>query len=223
MITNGWSSEELVRNGNLLVRLIITFSCCSNAVAHCSADVGLIPPYDRVILETAFRRINSWAITTLREAIIYADDTFKKAETRPNTTPDDFHGGLSLGALPVARFLLATLGILTAEHNASDMSLILNSGAIGLTQTIMRLAGPCEATEEEDSSLAAIIDEPKAAKKAPSVPMTGPDVAKRMKIGTRVVRGPDWKWGDQVHNNVLRVPTDLIRTLLPKKSRMCCP
>ena len=172
---------------------------CSDAVPHCSADVGLIPPYDRVILETAFRRINSWAVNTLREAIIYANDTFKKAETSPNTTPDDFHGGLSLGALPVARFLLATLGILTSEHNASDMSLILNSGAVGLAQTIMRLAGPCEASEEEDSSLAAIIDEAKAAKKVAVVAMTGPEMAKRMKIGTRVVRGPDWKWGDQVH------------------------
>ena len=62
----------------------------------------------------------------------------------------------------------------------------------------MRLAGPCEATEEEDSTLAAIIDEAKAAKKTPSLPITGPEMAKRMKIGTRVVRGPDWKWGDQV-------------------------
>lgn len=103
----------------------------------------------------------------------------------------------------MARFLLATLGILTAEHNASDTSLILNSGTIGLTQTIMRLAGPCEATEEEESNLAAIIDEAKAAKKTPSLPITGPDMAKRMKIGTRVVRGPDWKWGDQVQQHVL--------------------
>ena len=180
------------------MRVHVLLLSCSNSVPHCLADVGLISPYDRVILETAFRRINSWAVKTLREAIIYANDTFKKAEASPNTTPDDFHGGLSLGALPVARFLLATLGILTAEHNASDMSLILNSGAVGLAQTIMRLAGPCEATGEEDASLAAIIDEAKAAKKAPIIPMTGPDMAKRMKIGTRVVRGPDWKWGDQV-------------------------
>lgn len=171
----------------------------SNAVPHCTADVGLIPPYDRVILERAFSRINSWAVNTLREAIIFADDIFKRAESKPDSTPNDFHGGLSLGALPVARFLLATLGILTAQHNASDMSLILNSGTIGLTQTIMRLAGPCEAAEEEDSSLAAIIDEAKATKKAPTIPITGPEMAKRMKIGTRVVRGPDWKWGDQVH------------------------
>lgn len=27
--------------------------------------------------------------------------------------------------------------------------------------------------------------------------MTGADLAKLMKIGTRIVRGADWKWGDQ--------------------------
>ena len=28
--------------------------------------------------------------------------------------------------------------------------------------------------------------------------LTGGEMAKLMKSGTRVVRGPDWKWGDQV-------------------------
>ena len=28
--------------------------------------------------------------------------------------------------------------------------------------------------------------------------MSGPELASRMKIGTRVMRGIDWKWGDQV-------------------------
>lgn len=27
--------------------------------------------------------------------------------------------------------------------------------------------------------------------------LTGPELAKLMKIGTRVVRGADWKWNDQ--------------------------
>lgn len=27
--------------------------------------------------------------------------------------------------------------------------------------------------------------------------VTGADLAKLMKIGTRIVRGADWKWGDQ--------------------------
>lgn len=35
---------------------------------------------------------------------------------------------------------------------------------------------------------------------ATSAPTTGPDVAARLVTGTRVTRGPDWKWGDQVSN-----------------------
>lgn len=28
--------------------------------------------------------------------------------------------------------------------------------------------------------------------------LTGPEISAMLKIGTRVVRGLDWKWGDQV-------------------------
>ena len=31
-----------------------------------------------------------------------------------------------------------------------------------------------------------------------AMPMSGPDLAALMKVGTRVMRGVDWKWGDQV-------------------------
>lgn len=63
----------------------------------------------------------------------------------------------------------------------------------------MRLAGPCEAKESEDDNMvAAIIDEGKPSRKTNPVPLTGSEMARMMKIGTRVVRGPDWKWGDQV-------------------------
>lgn len=30
------------------------------------------------------------------------------------------------------------------------------------------------------------------------LPASGPELAAMMKIGTRVMRGVDWKWGDQV-------------------------
>ena len=63
----------------------------------------------------------------------------------------------------------------------------------------MRLAGPCEAKESEDDNMvAAIIDEGKTPRKTNPVPLTGPEMARMMKINIRVVRGPDWKWGDQV-------------------------
>ena len=31
--------------------------------------------------------------------------------------------------------------------------------------------------------------------------LSGKDVLAQLKIGTRVVKGPDWKWGDQVSSD----------------------
>ncbi len=31
--------------------------------------------------------------------------------------------------------------------------------------------------------------------------LSGRDVVTNFRIGTRVIRGPDWKWGDQVNKN----------------------
>lgn len=53
----------------------------------------------------------------------------------------DVQERLSLGALPQSRFILAMLGILVSEHQSSSLSLLINSGILGLTQTLMRLVG----------------------------------------------------------------------------------
>lgn len=60
----------------------------------------------------------------------------------------------------------------------------------------MCLVGFCEVIGEEDVSLVVIIDEVKVVKKVFIILMIGLDMVKRMKIGIRVVRGLDWKWGD---------------------------
>ena len=46
-----------------------------------------------------------------------------------------------MGALPQSRFLLAHLGLLVSEHQGHSLSLLLNSGVLALTQTILRLVG----------------------------------------------------------------------------------
>lgn len=168
-------------------------------VHHCLSNINLVPPTDRVLLESTYAKINTWALNILSASVRFADSTFKMTELNPGTSADNYNrGGLSLGALPVARFLLSALGVLTADHRPGDVCIVLNSGVLGLTQTIMRLAGPYDTGEEEDAALAAIIDEGKTSKKRPTLPLMGPEVVKLMKIGTRVARGPDWKWGDQV-------------------------
>ena len=49
----------------------------------------------------------------------------------------------SVGAFTTSRFILAFLAMLTSEHEAVDISLVLSNGLMGLTQTIVRLSGMC--------------------------------------------------------------------------------
>jgi E3 ubiquitin-protein ligase HERC2 len=129
----------------------------------------------------------------------------------------------SLGCLPISRFLLATIGLLTAEHQSNSLSLLLNSGLTALTQTLLRLIGmpslvfnfPCyvfaSSGPSQDGStvppdqvphpqlLMAVLEEPRCRRPMQVTPVSGPELAARMKINTRVMRGIDWKWGDQVY------------------------
>ncbi|XP_077868707.1 E3 ubiquitin-protein ligase HERC2-like [Saccoglossus kowalevskii] len=141
-------------------------------------------------------KLYTWAINTLREAVLNADYLFKTSGINPNSA---FANGNSLGTFPPARFLLAMVTMLTSEHQANSLSLLLNSGVLGLTQTVLRLAGPNPDSieEEDDPHVASVVEETKSQPQPAPLPTSGPELAAMMKIGTRVVRGQDWKWGDQ--------------------------
>lgn len=47
-------------------------------------------------------------------------------------------------------------------------------------------------------SLSVVFEEMVFKSKPPPPPLTGIEMAALMKVGTKVVRGVDWKWGDQV-------------------------
>ena len=50
-------------------------------------------------------------------------------------------GGFTLGSFTSSRFILAHLAMITSEHGAVDLSLLLSNGLMGLTQSVIRLAG----------------------------------------------------------------------------------
>lgn len=47
----------------------------------------------------------------------------------------------TVGAFSSSRFIIAAMAMLTAEHEAVDLSLLLNEGVVGIAQTALRLAG----------------------------------------------------------------------------------
>lgn len=50
----------------------------------------------------------------------------------------------------------------------------------------------------ESDTLSAVLEDAFSKPKPPLSSLDGPQLAAMMRIGTRVVRGVDWKWADQV-------------------------
>ena len=61
---------------------------------------------------------------------------------------------------------------------------------------------PERVLQDSLSTICAVLEEQKHKKQTQPVPISGPELAALMKVGTRVVRGVDWKWGDQVRKSL---------------------
>ncbi|XP_052796353.1 E3 ubiquitin-protein ligase HERC2-like isoform X2 [Mya arenaria] len=172
-------------------------------VPQCLSDITLIPPCDRILLQMTFSELFGWSIKQLRQHIHEVDMTFKARGVNPcqqgPNTKENNREKLNIGMLPQGRFILAHLGLLVSEHRGTSLSLLLNNGLLALSQSVLRLIGPDPDRQlsEPAHSLCAILEEQKHKKQTAPVPVSGPELAAMMKVGTRVVRGVDWKWGDQ--------------------------
>uniref|UniRef100_A0A3Q3AXX1 E3 ubiquitin-protein ligase HERC2 n=1 Tax=Kryptolebias marmoratus TaxID=37003 RepID=A0A3Q3AXX1_KRYMA len=175
-------------------------------LSDCLKDVDLIPPFNRMLLEVTFGKLYSWSIQNVRNILLEASTRFKELGVQPvplQTITNENPAGPSLGTIPQARFLLSMIHMLSLKHGSNSLSLLLNSGLLALTQSILKLIGPSTDSSEEDLSSCAhggsatVLEEPRKEAAPAPLPASGPELAAMMKIGTRVMRGVDWKWGDQ--------------------------
>nr|XP_014343905.1 PREDICTED: E3 ubiquitin-protein ligase HERC2 [Latimeria chalumnae] len=187
-------------------RLIPEGTNIGEPLSDCLKDVDLIPPFNRMLLEVTFGKLYAWAIQNIRSILLDASIRFKELGIQPvplQTITNDNPAGPSLGTIPQARFLLVMLNMLTLQHGANSLSLLLNSGMLALTQTALRLIGPSSDNSEDDintsvhGASATVLEESRKETAPVPLPVSGPELAAMMKIGTRVMRGVDWKWGDQ--------------------------
>lgn len=179
---------------------------------HCLSNVNLIPPYDRVMLELASASLTTWVVKELRSLVLGCLENAGPDSAYTSQCPlskklvfkgsTDSGGSLSpaFGALVApSRFLLSVLGLLVSDHQAREVSLLLGSGVLAQIQTLLRLLGPTVSQPHNDKNMAlcAVLEETIKKPQRPVSPLYGPELAAMMKIGTRVVRGVDWKWADQ--------------------------
>ncbi|CAJ0961828.1 unnamed protein product [Ranitomeya imitator] len=187
-------------------RLVPEGTSLSEPLTDCLKDVDLIPPFNRMLLEVTYGKLYAWAMQNIRNILLDATSRFKDMGIQPvplQTITNENPAGPSLGTIPQARFLMVMLNMLTRQHGANSLNLIVNSGMLALTQTMLRLIGPsCDNCEEDSSTSllgasATVLEESRKETAPVQIPASGPELAAMMKFGTRVMRGVDWKWGDQ--------------------------
>ncbi|XP_068082847.1 E3 ubiquitin-protein ligase HERC2 [Anabrus simplex] len=167
-------------------------------ISYCLDNIQLVNPHQKVEVVLAQAKITAWAVAALRENILLAEQP-----RRPNKLKGK--GSLNQGTyswlrkLPWARYLLTILGMLTSNHHGNEISLLMNSGVLALIHTLVRQLGPeiLTCSEDKEKEVYAIFEDALHKNSSPTVAFTGQELASMMKIGTRVVRGVDWKWGDQ--------------------------
>ncbi|XP_038209104.1 probable E3 ubiquitin-protein ligase HERC2 [Zerene cesonia] len=104
-----------------------------------------------------------------------------------------------------ARFLIALLSLLIEGCQGPELEQLINGGALSSCLTLLKQIGGdtsqhasliCHGLKSRSDCLIIYEDERLGAR-ARGASLSGPELASLMKIGTRVVRGKDWKWGDQ--------------------------
>lgn len=97
----------------------------------------------------------------------------------------------------ISRFVVAYLGMLTCEHEAIDFSKLVSSGLLGLSQSVIKLAETIPSTENTFYEEVGPNKVPYLRQDTCQDQEEQEGTMSNFQVGTMVVRGPDWKWGDQ--------------------------
>ncbi|XP_030381589.1 probable E3 ubiquitin-protein ligase HERC2 [Scaptodrosophila lebanonensis] len=161
---------------------------------HVLKQLNMITAYQKANLLLAQSRIIEWAVRELRRLV--------NEEQLPLRGKDscNLSAYVLLKKLPRARFLLSVFGLLAKEQGANELSLLINSGLLGTVLGLLAQTGGEGIAARSPFELTVLYEDTMLKQKSSKAHLSGPELAKLMKIGTRIVRGADWKWGDQDGN-----------------------
>ncbi|CAB3257193.1 unnamed protein product [Arctia plantaginis] len=104
-----------------------------------------------------------------------------------------------------ARFLITLLSLLVEGCQGPELEQLINGGALSTCLTLLKQIGG-DTTQltslitnslKSKSDCLVIFEDERLGARARGASLSGPELASLMKIGAKVVRGKDWKWGDQ--------------------------
>uniref|UniRef100_A0A1I8GY00 HECT-type E3 ubiquitin transferase n=1 Tax=Macrostomum lignano TaxID=282301 RepID=A0A1I8GY00_9PLAT len=105
------------------------------------------------------------------------------------------------GQLPSAGWVAL---LLNALMQTDALNQLVDSGFLALLQTVARLVDaddPVRSLPTSAPAMGPVVESSRSRRHVPYSPLHGPELVALMKIGTRVVRGQDWKWGHQDDGN----------------------
>lgn len=191
----------------------------ANTKPQCLDNVHLIPPHAQAHLLLAQSAMLEWTAQELSKMVKSAELAIrgkipKGARMKESINHRDLHG---VGTLTSSRFLMSLLAMLTSFINGQELGLLLGRQVLSSLQILLRLIGPemihyglhsviaatsaalrpSAALKSRNGVISAIFEDMLQRCKSLPPPLSGVELARMMRVGTRVVRGPDWKWGDQ--------------------------
>lgn len=179
---------------------LLNMTKSQESIFHCLDNIQLITPYLKTELLLANLCITEWCISSLRTFIL---KDFRNRNGKLKGTNAKISQNLGtytlLRDVPRARMLLAVLGMLASNYYiAVELTPLLNSGVVSSVLTLLRQTGCDQNMFRKASEFYVLYADMVENLKPKTSSLSGPELAALMKLGTRVVRGVDWKWGDQV-------------------------
>lgn len=114
--------------------------------------------------------------------------------------------GVDVACYPKNRMVALLLSLVSsAALSGEDFDVLVSLGVPAIVLALRKQLAVRTSTLARSSMVQVILDEGVSRRKGgissnndSLAAQSGPEAAAMMKIGARVVRGPDWKWGDQV-------------------------
>lgn len=179
---------------------LLSTTKAQDSIFHCLDNIQLITPYLKTELLLANLAITEWCINTLRSFILKDLPNRNSKLKGTNAKISQNLGTYTLlRDVPRARMLLAVLGLLASNYYvAVELTPLVNSGVISSVLALLRQTGCDQSVLRKASEFYVLYADMVENLKPKTSSLSGSELAALMKLGTRVVRGADWKWGDQV-------------------------
>lgn len=175
---------------------------CDHQFDNILESLNLITAYQKADILVEHSHILEWTIKTFQKYVNQEQGSVGKS--KPSHGDKDQANYVFLKKVSRARFLLMIFGLLAKNYSGNELSLLINSGLLGSSLGLLQQTGNNElqSNTKSDKELSVIYEEEIKSRQniLKDGLLTGPELVKQMKVGTRVCRGSDWKWGEQDGN-----------------------